>query len=101
EWRYATIAVALCTLLLTVGAVGGGIVKFVFFPQVESDNVVVDLTLPQETPASVTEEAVRKLEQAAIQLGEELEKSTGAPVFQHILTSVGEQPFRVQSARNS
>ena len=101
SWRYATIAIALSTLLLTVGLVGGGFVKFIFFPQVESDNVVVDLTLPQQTPADVTAEAVRKLEQAALELSAQLEKEQGAPVFQHMLTSVGEQPFRVQSARNS
>lgn len=101
SWRYATIAIALSTLLLTVGMVGGGFVKFVFFPQVESDNVVADLTLPQQTPADVTEDAVRKLEQAALELSAQLEKEQGSPVFQHMLTSVGEQPFRVQAARNS
>jgi len=101
QWRYATIAIGLSTLLLTLGLVGGGFVKFVFFPQVESDNVVVDLTLPQQTPADVTADAVRKLEQAALVLAAQLEKEQGAPVFQHMLTSVGEQPFRVQSARNS
>lgn len=101
SWRYVTIALALSTLLLTVGMVGGGLVKFVFFPQVESDNVVVDLTLPQQTPADVTEDAIRKLEQAALELSAQLEKEQGGPVFQHMLTSVGEQPFRVQAARNS
>lgn len=101
RWRYATIAIGISTLLLTVGLVGGGFVKFVFFPQVESDNVVVNLTLPQQTPAEVTADAVRKLEQAAMELSTQLEKEEGGPVFQHMLTSVGEQPFRVQAARNS
>src|SRR5690606_9455116 len=60
-----------------------------------------DLTLPQQTPADVTADAVRKLEQAALELQAQLEKEQGGPVFQHMLTSVGEQPFRVQAARNS
>lgn len=101
EWRYATLALAISTLLITVGLVGGGYVQFIFFPQVESDNVVVDLTLPQETPAEVTSAAIVALENAAQQLAKELEEEEGAPVFQHILSSVGEQPFRVQSARNA
>ncbi len=101
EWRYATLALAISTLLITAGLVGGGFVKFIFFPQVESDNVVVDLTLPQQTPAEVTSAAIAQLEEAALRLAKELEEEQGGPVFRHILSSVGEQPFRVQSARNA
>ncbi len=101
EWRYLTVAVAVATLLITAGLVGGGLVKFVFFPQVESDNVVADLTLPQETPAEVTAEAMRKIETAAGQLLAEIEQKQGTPIHEHMLTSIGEQPFKVMSAQNS
>ena len=38
QWRYLTLAGGVATLFLTVGLVGGGWIKFVFFPNVEADN---------------------------------------------------------------
>ncbi len=100
-WRYLTVAVAVAILFLTVGLVGGGIVKFVFFPQVEADYLVADVVMPQETPAEVTAEAVAKLESSALRLQAELEGQGGGRIFRHVLTSVGEQPFRTVQSRNN
>lgn len=100
EWRYLTVAAALATVLLTTGLVTSGIVKFVYFPQVEGDNVVADLTMPQETPVEVTAEAIRRIEESAFKLDKEIQAETGHSLFRHILTAVGEQPFRTQSNRN-
>jgi multidrug efflux pump subunit AcrB len=101
SWRYLTVAGAVTTLLLTFGLIGGGIVQFVFLPEVEADYVVGSITLPQETPATVTAEAVRRMEESALELQKQLEEEVGGSVFRHVLTSVGEQPFRVIQSRNS
>jgi multidrug efflux pump subunit AcrB len=101
EWRYATVAVAFAILALTLGLVGGGFVKFVFFPSVESDNIVADLTMPMETPAEVTAEAMRRLEESASQLENQVKQQQGGSPYLHVLTSIGEQPFRTQASRNS
>jgi multidrug efflux pump subunit AcrB len=101
EWRYLTAAVALTTLLVTLGLVGGGFVKFVFFPVVESDNIVANLTMPMETPVGTTAEAMRRLEASASQLEKEIVEQYGSSPYIHVLTSVGEQPFRTQASRNS
>ena len=101
EWRYLTLAVAVMTLLLTAGLVGGGLVDFNYFPQVESDTVVVDLTMPQETSAAVTARAVRTIEQSAFQLDQEIKQQTGRSLFRHVLTTVGEQPYRTQTERSN
>ncbi|MEX2300333.1 MAG: efflux RND transporter permease subunit [Bryobacterales bacterium] len=101
EWRYLTLAAALATLALTFGLVGGGLVKFVFFPVVESDNIVANLTMPMETPVEVTAEAMRRLEASAAQLEKEIKEQTGGTPYEHVLTSVGEQPFRTQASRNA
>jgi len=98
EWRYLTLAVCLATLMLTIGLVTGGYVKIIFFPDVESDNVAVDLTLPQETPAAVSSAAIAQIEAAAVALGRQLEQEEGRPIFMRMMTSVGEQPFKAQSA---
>lgn len=87
--RYLTLSVAGLMLALTVGAVGGGWVRFVFFPPVDGDNVVVDLTMPTGTPADQTERELRNLERAALALAEEYPDD-----IDQILTTLGTQPFR-------
>ena len=99
EWRYLTAAVGVSALVLVVGMILGGRIKFNFFPPVEADNVMAFLTMPQGTPADVTARAMEKVERAAAVLQEEVGSSSqgdgSASVFRHVLTSVGEQPTRV------
>lgn len=95
EYRYTTIAFAIAMLMLTIGIPAAGLIKFVFFPYVESDFVAADLTLPSGNSIENTEEAMRKLEQSALRLKADLaaEAPAGAPSpIQYIFTSVGEQP---------
>ena len=104
EWRYLTVAVGVSTLLLVAGVIAGGWVKFTFFPAVEADNVIAFLTMPQGTPAEVTAKVLHRIEQSAETVRSELEYPTSEGeerrVFQHILTSVGEQPMRVLQSRH-
>lgn len=101
EWRYLTLAVAVATVLLTAGLVAGGLIDFNYFPQIESDFVIADLTMPQETSALVTAGAIRRIEQAAFQLDQEIKQQTGGSLFRHVLTVVGEQPARAQAERGN
>ena len=94
QWRYLTIATSVATLFLTIGLVAGGWIKFVFFPPVEGDRVVALLTMPQGTPAEVTETAVRRLEASARQLQREIDGDETGAAFRHIFATVGEQRFR-------
>ena len=100
QWRYLTLASGVAVLMLVVGLVGGGWIKFNFLPKIDSDNVVALLTMPQGTPAEVTESAVRHLERSALRLKREIEGDTPGAVFRHILASVGEQPFRATQSQN-
>jgi multidrug efflux pump subunit AcrB len=102
EWRYATLAWGLATLLITVGLVAGGRVRFTFFPAVEADYVAAILTMPQGTPADVTAEAVRRLEESAREVQQRLDaqEELDGSVFRHALASVGEQPYRTSQANN-
>jgi multidrug efflux pump subunit AcrB len=95
EWRWLTAGTAVAALALTGGLVFGGFVKLSFFPPVEGDNVVALITMPQGTPAAVTERAVRRIEAAAEELRAELDGN-----IQHTLASIGEQPYRVDQSRN-
>jgi multidrug efflux pump subunit AcrB len=99
RWRYAALAIGISTLLVTAGLVGGGWIKFTFFPQVQGDDVVALVTMPLGTPRSVTAEAVRRIEDAALQLQNEVEDENGDGAFRHMLASVGEQPYRNRQRR--
>jgi multidrug efflux pump subunit AcrB len=96
EWRGLVLALGLAALAIAFAFAAGGWVQFRFFPPVESDHVTAALTMPQGTPEAQTTRAVRRLEQAALDLGAELEREAGTPVIRYVLASVGEQPFAAQ-----
>lgn len=67
-------------LLLSVGLILGGFTPFIVFPRVDSSNLRAVVMYPAGTPASVTNEATRRIEQAALDLEEEL-AANGTPVL--------------------
>lgn len=54
EHRYTTLALSLAVLLLTVGIVKGGVIKFVFMPEVDGDVITASLQMPPGTSAEQT-----------------------------------------------
>jgi multidrug efflux pump subunit AcrB len=94
EWRYLTVAVMLAVLLITFGVYAGGWIRFNFMPPIEADNTAAFLTMPQGTPAEVTAEMMQRIEEAALELGRDLEEEVGEAPIRHVLTSIGDQPFR-------
>ncbi len=94
--RYLTMASAVGVMMVTLGLVIGGWIKFQFFPPVEGDNVAAILTMPLGTPASVTQRAVNQIEASALELRDEIDQGRAdeeGSVFRHVLASVGQQPF--------
>jgi multidrug efflux pump subunit AcrB len=96
RFRYATLAFAAATLLITAGIVGAGWIKFIFFPKVESDFVSAALELPPGTSVEQTADAIRAIEASALALQAKLDATNGGdkprPV-KHIFTAIGEQPL--------
>jgi multidrug efflux pump subunit AcrB len=66
RWRYATISIGLVLLLLSLGVWQAGWIKFVFFPRVEGNTMRCYVTMPVGTPVERTEEVIRRIEQAAL-----------------------------------
>ncbi len=93
EYRYATVAIAVAVFLIVAGYIFSGRMKFEFFPDVEADNAVVLLTMPQGTPAETTLAAVGRIEAAASELEEELRREGHGDVFRHVMATVGSQPY--------
>lgn len=92
RWRYFTVAVALALLLVTIGFVAGGHIRFSFFPPIEAENVAAHLTMPQGTSPEATARALRAVEESAFALHRQLEEEGSPDAFRHVLTSVGDQP---------
>lgn len=63
--KFFTISVILATLLITFGAIGGGIIKTTFFPTIERDNIEVELKMPAGTPEESTQRWLGHIEAAA------------------------------------
>ncbi len=101
EWRYASISWGITTLFLTIGLIGGGWIKFVFFPPVDADNVVAVLEMPRGTPAEITAEAITRIERAGMKIRTEVEAETPEKIFKHMLASVGDQPSVRLQQQNS
>lgn len=100
RWRYAMVAIGVALFLVTLGYVGSGRIKFNFFPAIEADNVVATLEMPLGTPVERTEEAIRRLEDIAEELQEELKNEAGTPLIRYISTSVGAQPMSDHQRNN-
>ncbi len=54
EYRYVTCALSVAILLLVLGIIKGGIIKFTFMPEVESDIIRVFIQLPVGAPVEDT-----------------------------------------------
>jgi len=101
RWRYATLALGVMTLFVTVGLYYGGFVRFIFFPQVESDFVSAAVTLPQGSPVAATSAAVERLERSAERLRRELSEQYGEDQVRHMFSAIGEHPFRMAQRQNT
>ncbi len=92
RWRYATLALGIAVILLTVGLWQGGWIKFTFMPKVEGDTMRSYLTLPLGTPADQTAKVVERVERAALDVFAEAdaERPDGAPsLYEHSLILIG------------
>ena len=92
RWRYATVAVGITMLLLTIGIWKGGWIKFTLFPTIDSDRLTCALTMPAGTPVERTKEIVTHLEQSAREVLAEVDKTRPKdepPLFEHSRALIG------------
>jgi multidrug efflux pump subunit AcrB len=68
--RYTTLALFLAVLIVCLALVPSGIVRFVFFPNVPSDQIMVALEMPQGTAWERTHDYARRIEAAARRMNE-------------------------------
>ncbi len=69
--RWITLATCIAIFVGTIGLISGGIVKFTFWPEEESDWIVVVAKLPFGAPVQETEKVMQRLVSAARETMEE------------------------------
>ncbi len=83
--RYLTLLGGIGFLLLAGSLISSGAVRFIFFPDLESDSIRASLKFPVGTPFETTETAARRIVSAAYKVNEEL----GGNAFDAISATIG------------
>ena len=92
RYRYATWVFTFCFIFSAFAALSTGVIRTVFFPPVEGNQVSVSLEMPIETPFAETEKRAEAIYRAAKETldGWAREDTHGEKVYQNISLSVGE-----------
>ena len=89
DYRYITVGVALAMLVLSVGLIVTGTVKFKAFPDLEGNTVDARILLPQGTPLVETERVMDTILTALDKTVETLNKNEPEPLVKNVQLSYG------------
>ena len=89
RWRYATVGIAFAFFLLCIGLVSNGHVRFIFFPIIEGNNLTASVSMPAGAPFERTEEAIKRVTDAAYVAAAEIEEETGETLFASLTATTG------------
>lgn len=89
--RYATVAAGIAALMLSVGLLKGGIVKFTFMPKVDGDVIIATVQMPRGAAASETGKVQERLLNKAHEVIQEFDaaRPSGDSVLRNIFSVVG------------
>ncbi len=87
--RGITLSAALGTLIIALGLVGGGIIKFMFFPRIEGDVVRVSIELPFGSSLSQTRKVMDQVLSGARALTDSLERAREDDLVTGIFSELG------------
>ncbi len=90
NWRYATLAGFLGIAIFTVGLVKSGTIRFVFFPQIEGDQITINVKMPLGTPFETTESTMLEIEKQILDVRSQLDGESQSSSFESISVSIGE-----------
>jgi multidrug efflux pump subunit AcrB len=60
--RYLTLSIFVSALILSIGLLMGGLLRFVFFPDIAADFLQVSIEMNEGTPPASTHEALRRIQ---------------------------------------
>ena len=89
HYRYLTLVIGIVILMIMVGGIAGGFIRFSFMPKIDSDDVDANATLTFGSPVEDTQKVAERLEQAALEV---MDANGGREISRGILTLVGTKP---------
>jgi multidrug efflux pump subunit AcrB len=91
KYKPISFSILIALLMLTVGAMKGGVIKGTFFPAIASDQITVSLTMPQGVNPRETDSLISIVERAAWEVNEEYSsrQSGGHQVVENIIKKIG------------
>ncbi|MDP4537351.1 efflux RND transporter permease subunit [Alkalimonas collagenimarina] len=85
EFRYVTLAAFFAMMLVMIGLLSGGFVRWVFFPDIPSDFIQANIQMEEGTSSLQTQLALDEMEAALLRANERLKSEYNADVIQHRL----------------
>ncbi|MEA1966645.1 MAG: efflux RND transporter permease subunit [Thermodesulfobacteriota bacterium] len=89
RWRYISLCIAISLLLIIMGIMKGGLIKFNVFPEIDGFIVTSSVVFPNGTPASITEKAVQQLEESLARMAEKTKTISQKPLVEKKLSFIG------------
>jgi multidrug efflux pump subunit AcrB len=75
--RYLTLSVFISLLILSIGLLAGGVLRFVFFPDFTADFLQVELQMNEGTTADTTHQALRRVQDGLWEVDREVSAEQG------------------------
>lgn len=88
QWRYVTLAAFIGFAIITAAMLSSGTVRFIFFPNVEADEVSITVTMPTGTPFATTRDTILQIQDEATAYRQQVSNSGDDP-FKSITVSIG------------
>lgn len=92
NFKVLSLSIFVVLLVLTFGAIGGGIIGVTMFPSVASDRVSIELDMPNGTNEKITDSIISMIEEKSFIVNKELTekylKGTGKELFENTILKI-------------
>ncbi|WP_194768472.1 efflux RND transporter permease subunit [Tamlana sp. I1] len=92
EFKILAFGIFVAAFVLTIGAIGGGIIGVTIFPNLASDRVTIELDMPNGTNVRVTDSIMSIIEEKAYLVNEEFSdkylEGTGKKLFENTIKRI-------------
>ncbi len=77
KWRFLTLSIFISALILSVGLLLGGLLRFVFFPDIAADFLQVSMEMNEGTPPASTHAALRRIQEGLWEVDRQVSEEEG------------------------
>ncbi len=89
--KFLSFSILAALLILTVGTIGGGIIRTTIFPSIASDQISINLTMPQGTNEKTTDSIIAVIEKSIWEINDEYtaKQSDNKQVVENVIRNIG------------